>query len=314
MARATIASPELIEFVTMTRTPLPLVLLLCIACAAKTAPGTAGRGPSADRRSADYPTTQLARSLRSSVEGLKARVKLGIMPLTNMRGEVLELGEYLAENLVTRMGQADGFDIIERSRLDRVLVESELSGANLLRDDAVISVGKLLGADALVIGTFAELGDELEVNCRLVEVASGRILGTAQAHLNRAKYAALLFPVPARAPGGSLAASPAAVTQAGAPAAISWGTTAADYRSQRGLLLRLSCPPSGRARGVWGTGVSTDDSSICTAAVHSGLITFDGGVITVRIDDGQASYTASTAHGVSSRSYGQWSGSFSFVR
>src|SRR5690606_24561259 len=122
------------------------------------------------------PTVALADALRARIVRLPARVKIGILPLTSTRGQVLKLGQYLAENLVTRLGAAEAFDVIERSRLEHVLEESELSASNLLRDDAVVSIGKLLGADALVIGTFTELGPDIEVNCRLVEVATARIL------------------------------------------------------------------------------------------------------------------------------------------
>jgi hypothetical protein len=66
---------------------------------------------------------------------------------------------------------------------------------------------------------------------------------------------------------------------------------------------------------VWGTGVYTDDSSICLAARHVGLFLFelDGGLITYEIRPGQSSYTATERYGVESRSYGSWAGSFTIL-
>jgi hypothetical protein len=65
---------------------------------------------------------------------------------------------------------------------------------------------------------------------------------------------------------------------------------------------------------VWGTDVYTDDSPVCPAAVHAGVITPQrGGVVTFAIGAGQSSYKASTRHGVASKPFGEWQGSFSFV-
>ena len=62
-----------------------------------------------------------------------------------------------------------------------------------------------------------------------------------------------------------------------------------------------------------GTGTYTDDSSICTAAVHAGLITLaNGGKVTIEIAPGANSYSGTTANGVTSSSYDSWSGSFTF--
>lgn len=81
-----------------------------------------------------------------------------------------------------------------------------------------------------------------------------------------------------------------------------------------GTRITYACQTNGRAYTVWGTDEYTGDSSICTAAVHAGLISFaDGGAVTVEIRPGQASYAASTRNGVESLAYGEWGRSFVFV-
>jgi hypothetical protein len=74
------------------------------------------------------------------------------------------------------------------------------------------------------------------------------------------------------------------------------------------------CPPAGVADTIWGTDVYTDDSSVCTAAVHSGLITLaEGGAVTIEMRPGRDSYAPSTRNGIESLAWGQWSSSFRFV-
>ena len=71
------------------------------------------------------------------------------------------------------------------------------------------------------------------------------------------------------------------------------------------------CPAGGTAHSVWGTDVYTDDSSVCTAAVHAGVITLEeGGTVTIEIRPGESSYEASERNGITSGSWGSWTGSF----
>ncbi|XP_031435453.1 vitrin isoform X2 [Clupea harengus] len=61
---------------------------------------------------------------------------------------------------------------------------------------------------------------------------------------------------------------------------------------------------------VYGTGVFASISSICNAAIHSGVITNAGGKVIVRKMAGQASYKGSLANGIRSLSLPNWRESF----
>jgi hypothetical protein len=63
---------------------------------------------------------------------------------------------------------------------------------------------------------------------------------------------------------------------------------------------------------VWGTSYYTDDSHLCTAAVHAGRITTKGGTITSIPTDGRDSYTGSTRNGVMTYNRGSWPASYYF--
>lgn len=96
---------------------------------------------------------------------------------------------------------------------------------------------------------------------------------------------------------------------------IDWGTTVGSHRGRNGHRLRYYCPPGGALGSLWGSGLYTDDSSVCTAAVHAGLITtYKGGEFQVEIRPGSHSYQGSRKNGVNSQNYGSFDGSFIFVR
>ncbi len=95
---------------------------------------------------------------------------------------------------------------------------------------------------------------------------------------------------------------------------INWSANATAFRGQNNLEVTYKCPKAGALGYVYGTGVYTDDSSVCSAAVNAGLITLaNGGTVTIKILPGKPAYSASTKHGVTTSAYGPWSGSYSFV-
>jgi hypothetical protein len=115
-------------------------------------------------------------------------------------------------------------------------------------------------------------------------------------------------------PGGSTGAGGGGGVPAAGPV-IGWNIQATGLRGKNGQRVPYTCPPNGAvSRGVWGTDIYTDDSEICPAAVHAGLITFrNGGPVTIEILPGQSSYTGSARNGVNSSPYGGRTGSFRFV-
>ena len=93
-----------------------------------------------------------------------------------------------------------------------------------------------------------------------------------------------------------------------------WDATATAFRGHNGERFTFTCEPGGHAASVWGTDIYTDDSRVCSAAVHAGLITFaSGGTVVIEIRAGLASYTGSDRNGVSSGNWGNWVGSYVFV-
>ncbi len=92
-----------------------------------------------------------------------------------------------------------------------------------------------------------------------------------------------------------------------------WALSPGTYRGQDGLRVAYECSPGGDLRTVWGTDTYTDDSSVCTAAVHAGLITQDeGGRVVIEIAPGEESYEGTEANGVETNDYGSWDGSYTF--
>ena len=95
---------------------------------------------------------------------------------------------------------------------------------------------------------------------------------------------------------------------------ISWETNAAGFQGEEGRTYRFRCPANGTVKTIYGSDVYTDDSSICTAAVHAGIISIKrGGAVAIEIRRGRETYGSTTRHGIKSNTYGHWGRSFVFV-
>ena len=106
---------------------------------------------------------------------------------------------------------------------------------------------------------------------------------------------------------------PAPPSSAGEGTPTTWEASAISLNGKDAETLTLACSPGGTAHSVWGSDIYTADSSICTAAVHSGLITFQqGGSVTVELRPGRPIYGASERNGVTTSDYGSYQHSFVF--
>jgi len=77
--------------------------------------------------------------------------------------------------------------------------------------------------------------------------------------------------------------------------------------------LHCVCPSEATATGsVWGSDVYTDDSAICRAALHAGMIGTEGGAVFVVEAPGQPSYPAVTRNSVAGAAWPAWGRSIAF--
>ena len=99
-------------------------------------------------------------------------------------------------------------------------------------------------------------------------------------------------------------------TSAFAQTAIDCSTNAQGLAGDTGAVHTVICPAGCGSSTIWGTGTYSDDSSVCSAAIHAGVITTAGGTVNVTIAPGLDGYPASTANGITSSQWGSWSRSF----
>ena len=141
------------------------------------------------------------------------------------------------------------------------------------------------------VGTPSSRWDRLLVGVAALALGGGVLIAIGNA---------LAGPTPS-SPVAAASVAPSVAAATPSPPDDSWVATAVDHRDETRDLIRYTCPAHGRSSTITGTGVYTDDSSVCTAAVHMGLLNFQhGGVVTIQPLPSVDSYLASIQHGLQS--------------
>ncbi len=114
-------------------------------------------------------------------------------------------------------------------------------------------------------------------------------------------------------PYAPMAPAPTAIEAT--PIELSWTDNATRWRSEMMLIHMARCParPASLRRVVFGTGTYSSDSAVCVAATHDGQIDATGGIVYIQMKGPQSSFSGSTQHGVTTRDWRRWPGSYSFL-
>ncbi|HET7104359.1 MAG TPA: CsgG/HfaB family protein [Terracidiphilus sp.] len=75
-------------------------------------------------------------------------------------GTNVDVGKGIADLLVTDLVKDGSFSIIERKALDKIMAEQNFSNSSRADPSSAAKLGKLLGVDAILVGSITEFGNE----------------------------------------------------------------------------------------------------------------------------------------------------------
>jgi curli biogenesis system outer membrane secretion channel CsgG len=87
---------------------------------------------------------------------LRHRAKL----LSAIFGTNVDVGKGIADLLVTDLVKDGTYSIIERKALDKIMAEQNFSNSNRADPTSAAKLGKLLGVDAILVGSITQFGNE----------------------------------------------------------------------------------------------------------------------------------------------------------
>jgi TolB-like protein len=87
-----------------------------------------------------------------------------------------QIGEIVAEWLITSLANTGRFEVVERSQLQKILKEQQLGISGVINQETAAKVGELLGVKVIVSGSVIQIGNTYDVNARLINVQDGSII------------------------------------------------------------------------------------------------------------------------------------------
>jgi hypothetical protein len=155
---------------------------------------TIGRSRAIEPRNPEAPSMKLARLLLTSlfvltlfpaaVPAADKKIHIAVAPFTSAAAGQYP-GQALESAIVDALVNGGQFEVVARSQLDKVLAEQQLNNSQLVDPKAARQVGKLLGADFIVVGAllsvtfqpgvFSKDKFETKVQLQLIDTESGSI-------------------------------------------------------------------------------------------------------------------------------------------
>jgi TolB-like protein len=129
----------------------------------------------------------------------KDALRMAVTPFVSTNsasGDNNSFGIYFAETITSVLvDNVKNVRLIERTRLDAITKENELSLSGLINENDVRKVGELLPIDYILTGTYTLLGEELAINARFVNVISGEITFSKNDQISIPHELKEMFPV-----------------------------------------------------------------------------------------------------------------------
>ncbi|MGA9814625.1 MAG: CsgG/HfaB family protein [Terriglobales bacterium] len=126
-------------------------------------------------------------------------------------GQDVDIGKGISDLLVTYLVKDGSYSVIERKALDKIMSEQNFSNSDRANPNSAAKIGKLLGVDAIIVGSITQFGNEtknmnlggaggalggfglggfghkkskaiVSLTARMVDVDTGEILAVAEGH------------------------------------------------------------------------------------------------------------------------------------
>mgnify|MGYP003880976931 CR=1 FL=1 len=113
----------------------------------------------------------------AAAQEVKQRVAIFDFETVGFKSDV---GKSITEIFRVSMINTGKYRVVERETLDKVLREQNLQvGSAVIDENSAVKIGKILGAEFIIIGNVVKLGETYTINTRMVDVQTGEVIITA---------------------------------------------------------------------------------------------------------------------------------------
>lgn len=87
--------------------------------------------------------------------------------------------EVLSDRLRTELFKTNNFIVLERDKMDEILIEQGFQLSGCTTNECLVEAGKLIGVEQMIAGKIAKIDNLFTLNIRLIDVETGKVIKTA---------------------------------------------------------------------------------------------------------------------------------------
>lgn len=104
---------------------------------------------------------------------------IAIFPLNcDEKLDKLRVGFAVSEIMSHRFVASNTFTVVERGELNKLLSEQKLQASGAVESESAVRLGKILGADVILVGNVQKVGGNYQVNARLVNAETSEVVSS----------------------------------------------------------------------------------------------------------------------------------------
>ena len=107
------------------------------------------------------------------IDSAKAVVGIADFENKSERAEKSNIGFAVSDIISQRLTELDQFIVVESSQIDKIIDSLKLGLSGLYDEKTVASIGNLVGAEYMVLGSVTDIGGFYRINARVVRVETG---------------------------------------------------------------------------------------------------------------------------------------------
>jgi TolB-like protein len=111
----------------------------------------------------------------SRVTQVGSRLSVAVLPFEG-KGQYKKYTDDATEKMITQLVNLRRFKVIERSAIDKVMKEQSLQSSGTVDDQTAVKLGRIAGADAIIIGNVSGGGQSMKVNARVIDTETSETI------------------------------------------------------------------------------------------------------------------------------------------
>jgi len=106
------------------------------------------------------------------------QLRIAIMDFQNLSNisDLDYLEKAIPEILITGLSLSKKIKIVERTRLEEILKEMQLTLSGAVDQERIVEVGKIAGAKAILLGSIIKAGETFRIDSRLIDASTGEVI------------------------------------------------------------------------------------------------------------------------------------------